>query len=107
MEQYLELLNEGLKKFSPYILGGVIGSIVHRLRVKGMNLADFIASLFISIFVSLCVGIVCKDYFEIKQDTVIFVFTGISGAFSKDILDELQELIKEISVIVKSRLEKK
>lgn len=106
MEQYLELLNEGLKKFSPYVLGGIVGSIVHRLREKEMSFKDFIASIIISTFVALCVGIICKDYIGIKQDTVIFVCTGISGAFSKDILNEIQQLIGEISAIVKSRFEK-
>jgi fluoride ion exporter CrcB/FEX len=106
MEQFLEIINEGLKKFSPYILGGVIGAIVHRLREKEMSWKDFFASILISTFVALCVGIICKDYFEIKQDTIIFVATGISGAFSKDILNEIQELIREISIIVKSKFTK-
>ena len=106
MEEYIELLNERLKKFSPYVLGGVVGSIVHRLREKGMSLGYFIASMFVSMFVSLCVGIICKDYFEIKQDTVIYVLTGISGVFSKDLLDEIQEIIKELSTIFKNKFGK-
>lgn len=106
MEQFLEIINEGLKKFSPYILGGVIGAIVHRLREKEMSIKEFFSSVFISTFVALCVGIVCKDYFKIEQDTIVFVATGISGAFSKDILNEIQELIGEISAIIKAKFNK-
>lgn len=102
MNETIEILNEGIKRFSPYILGGVVGSVIHRLRTK-MTWREFLASTVISIFVALSVGIICKDYFEIKQDTIIFVFCGMAGSFSKDILDEMQQIIGQLSVIIKAR----
>lgn len=102
MDELIEFLNSNVKRFSPYILGGAIGAIIHRLRTQ-MSFKQFIGSIVVSIFVAMSVGIVCKDYFEIKQDTVIFVLCGISGTFSKAILDELEEIIKQTSVIIKAR----
>ena len=92
-----------LKKFSPYIIGGAIGSIIHRMRTE-MSLLTFCKSVVMSIFISICVGIVCKDYLAIKNDNIIFVFCGISGTFSKIILDELEQIIKLGSVYVKNKL---
>jgi|SRR6187402_176473 len=103
MDQTLAFLVENLRKFSPYIIGGAIGSIIHRLRTN-MSFKDFLGSVVISMFVAFCVGILCKDYFGIKEDTIIFVACGVSGTFSKAILDELQELIGNLSDIVKAKL---
>lgn len=90
------------EKYSPYIVGGSIGAVINRLRTK-MSFKDFIASLLISIFVSVSVGIVCKDYFNIEEQNLIFVFCGMSGTFSKIILDEIQEIIGSASEIVKKK----
>ncbi len=92
-----------LKKFSPYIIGGAIGAVVDRMR-KEMTWFVFFKSMVISIFISICVGIVCKDYFQIKSENLIFVFCGISGSFSKIILDEFEQIIKMASVYVKAKI---
>jgi lipid-A-disaccharide synthase-like uncharacterized protein len=105
MEELILQLNEILKRFSPYILGGVIGSVVHRLR-NHMSIKEFLASTIISVFVALSVGIICKDYFLIKQETVIFVLCGMSGSFSKILLDELEQILSSISEIFKDRFKK-
>ena len=57
-----------------------------------------------SVFISFCVGIVCKDYLDIKNQNIIFVFCGISGTFSKIILDELEQIIKLGFVYAKRKL---
>lgn len=98
----VQFFTDNVKKFSPYILGGAIGAIIHRLRTQ-MSWKQFLGSVIISIFVALSVGIVCKDYFKIEEDTVIFVLCGVSGTFSKAILDELEEIIKSASNIIKTR----
>jgi uncharacterized membrane protein len=92
-----------LKKFSPYILGGAIGSIIHRMRTE-MSLLTFFKSIVISIFISICVGILCKDYLKVENENIIFVACGISGTFSKIILDELEQIIKLAPAYVKKKL---
>lgn len=99
----LDYIIEIIERYSPYIVGGAIGAVIHRLRTQ-MSLKDFIASIAISIFVSVSVGIVCKDYFAVEQQNVIFVLCGISGTFSKVILDEIQEIISSFSDIFKRKM---
>lgn len=103
MEEILNGFTDVLKKFSPYIIGGAIGSIIHRMRTE-MTFVTFLKSIVMSIFISICVGIVCKDYLAIKNDNIIFVFCGISGTFSKLILDELEQLIKLGLVYIKMKI---
>lgn len=101
MEQIFEFLAEHTKKYSPFILGGAIGAVIHRLRTQ-MSFKQFLGSVVISIFVALSVGIVCQDYFKLSEP-VIFVLCGISGTFSKAILDEIEEIIGNVSTIVKAK----
>ncbi len=103
MNDFLLYVWDFMKKFSPYIIGGVIGSIIHRLRTD-MSFVTFLKTLGLSVFVSICAGIVCKDYFNVANENVIFVCCGISGAFSKYILDEIEQIIKLGSVWVKSKI---
>lgn len=106
-EQFLGLVLQAINyissRFLGYILGGMFGAVILRLRTN-MNFKQFLGAIIISVFVSTSTGIVCKDYFEIKQDNVIFVLCGISGAFSKIILDELEEIIKYAGDIIKIKL---
>ena len=101
MNSILETVLTFTQKYSPYIVGGAIGSVIHRLRNQ-MSFKQFLGSVIISMFVALSVGITCQHYLDLP-DTVIFVFCGISGTFSKIILDEIEEIIKNISVIVKDK----
>lgn len=92
-----------LKRYNPYILGGAIGSIIHRMRTE-MTLAAFLKSVVVSIFISICVGIACKDYLMVKNENIIFVACGLSGTFSKLILDEIEQILKLASVYAKVKL---
>lgn len=94
-----------LKKFSPYIIGGAIGSVIHRMRTE-MSMVTFLKSVVMSIFISICVGIVCKDYLAIENNNIVFVFCGISGTFSKIILDELEQLVKLGFFYIKEKIKK-
>lgn len=105
MEQLIELLTDFLKKFSPYIIGGAIGSVIHRMRTE-MTFVTFLKSVVMSIFISICVGIVCKDYLNIVNENIIFVFCGISGTFSKIILDELEQIVKLGFSYAKNKIKK-
>ena len=91
------------EKYGPAIIAGSVGAVIARLRKK-MSPRQFIGSVIISIFVSISVGVVAKDYLLIKQESLINILCGISGVFSKTILDELEEMIKDLSNIVKIRL---
>lgn len=92
-----------IKKFNPYILGGAIGSIIHRMRNE-MSWTAFFKSVVMSIFISICVGIACKDYLDVKNENIIFVACGLSGTFSKLILDEIEQILKLASVYAKAKL---
>lgn len=100
----MDILTNFSQKYGFFIIGGAIGAVIHRLRNK-MSLKRFLASAFISIFVGLSTGIICKDYFHF-QDSIAYVLCSISGVFSESILDELQEIIKNISNIVNSKFNK-
>ncbi|WP_370407962.1 hypothetical protein [Tenacibaculum dicentrarchi] len=85
-----------------YIIAGLIGAIVHRIR-NTMSFRAFLGVLFISAFIGFCVGVLLRNYLN-ATDEVIFVACSISGVFSKDILTEIEQLIAFVSVFVKSKL---
>lgn len=99
MDELFQILYDWFKRFSPYILVGAVGAVVHRLRTE-MTWKEFGGSLFVSVLVSLSVGVVAQEYTLLKDD-VIFVLCGISGTFSKLLLDELEEIIADLSVFFK------
>ena len=102
-EKIIIFLTEIGEKYGPAIVAGSVGAVIARLRKK-MSPRQFIGSVIISIFVSISVGVVAKDYLLIKQESLINILCGISGVFSKTILDELEEIIKNLSDIAKARL---
>ena len=102
MNDIIQVIHDYIKKYSLFIIGGAIGSVIHRLRTK-MSFKQFIGSIIISVFVALSVGIICKNYFKLHED-IIFVLCGISGTFSKIILDEIEEIISSISNIIKNKM---
>lgn len=92
-----------IKKFNPYILGGAIGSVIHRMRTQ-MSWVAFFKSVVVSVFISVCVGISCKDYLQVQNENIVFVACGLSGTFSKLILDELEIILKLASMYAKVKL---
>lgn len=104
MQEIITIIMDFLKKFSPYIIVGAIGSIIHRMRTE-MSFGTFLKSIVMSIFISICVGIVCKDYLEVKNENLIFVCCGISGTFSKIILDELENVVKLSFNYIKNKIQ--
>jgi hypothetical protein len=105
MEELIQSLYEWIKRFSPFILVGTVGAVVHRIR-NNMTLRQFLGSIFISVLVSLSVGVVCREYTAL-QDGAIYVFCGLSGTFSKLILDELEEILGDLSEYVRVKLKLK
>lgn len=96
-EDFINLAN----KYGGYVVGGLIGAIVHRIR-NTMSFKKFLGVLFISAFIGFCVGVVLRNYLN-AEDEVIFVACSVSGVFSKDILDEIQEVISFVSIIIKKK----
>ena len=85
-----------------FILGGAIGAIIHRIRVK-MSLLRFINFLFVAIILALAAGIICRDIFHLPE-TTIYVICGVFGSFSEEILGEVEEFIKSMSEMAKKKL---
>lgn len=99
-------LIEGIEKYIPAGVAGAVGAIIMRIR-KYMTLGQFIGSVVISIFVALSTSIICRDFFMIKQESIINVLCSIFGIFSKLILDELEEILQFASEIAKGFARKK
>jgi len=97
-----ETLLNLVQKYGWFVLGGLIGAIIQRAR-NSMSLKRFAGTLIVSSFVGLSVGIILRSYLNATEE-VIFVACSISGVFSQDILNEIQELISYISVYVKNKL---
>lgn len=95
-----------LKPYTPYIMGGLVGSVVHRMRNE-MSILAFLKSAFIGMFVSVCTGIVAKDYMNVTNENILFMLCGFSGVFSKNILDEIEPIIKVISGFIKNKFKTK
>lgn len=90
------------KRYGFFVIGGAVGAVVHRLRSK-MSWKRFAGSVVISMFVALCVGIVARDYFSIKE-SVVYAMCGMSGVFSEIILDEIQESLQLLPDWLRTKL---
>ena len=108
MNDFLNSLAGYLKPITPYIMIGIAGTVVDRMR-REMSLIVFLKQVVMSIFISICVGVFSKEFIKIENDNVAFVICGISGTFSKLILDEFEQIIKLASeyVRVKTGINKK
>lgn len=97
----MENFNELANKYGGFVLFGVIGAVIHRLRTK-MSLKRFLSLVVISSFVSFCAGIISRNYFQLDEELTMVV-CGISGVFSETFLNEIQEGLKNISNYIKRR----
>lgn len=101
----MNLITQYIEKFfynyGFFIIGGSIGAIIHRMRVK-MSPLRFVKFLVIAVILALSAGIVCRDIFHLPE-TTIYVICGIFGAFSEEILDEIEKLVKSFSRIAKKK----
>ena len=97
-----KMLYDFYSKYGFFIIGGAIGAFVHRTRRK-MSFIRFLKFLVVAVVVALGVGIIARDYFNIPE-TVTYVLCGIFGAFSEDLLNEIEEFIHSLSEIAKKKL---
>ncbi len=90
-----------VETYAPYITGGIIGAIIDKAR-NTMTAKQFFRSILIAIFVSFCVGVFAEEYFDMPE-RVIYTICGIAGTFSKNILDELEDIISYFSEAFKKK----
>ncbi|MDL2262729.1 phage holin family protein [Bacteroidales bacterium OttesenSCG-928-I21] len=98
-------ITEFIQKYGFMLVIGVIAAVINRLR-RNMSWKRFIASIVISVFVSLCVGVIATEYFKFNPP-LVYVCCGVFGTFSEIILDEIHEFIQQISDVVIKIIEKK
>lgn len=101
MIKFFEIIEIFCSKYGFFIIGGVIGAVIHRMRKK-MSWIRFIKFLFTAVVIALASGIIARDWFNIPE-TVTYVICGIFGAFSDDILNEIEEFIHSLSDIAKKK----
>ena len=105
---YMEFLESFARKYGDVIgivIAGFIGGVVRRLS-QTMSWIEFLQVIFLGIFVSYCVGTVVEEYFEVSAN-LKYVIGAVSAVRSKEILDEIKEIISGISETIKAWINKK
>ena len=102
MIDYLGIL---IKKYGGILIAGVAGAIIRRIR-ENMTIIEFLQVLFLGIFVSYCVGVAVEEYFEISEHFK-YVIGAVSAIYSKEVLDEIKDVISGVSETVKAWINKK
>ncbi len=92
-----------INKYGFFVVGGLIGAIIHRIKTR-MSFKAFLGTLVTSAFVGVCVGILMRNYLDVSEE-VVFVGCSMAGVFSKDLLEEIEEIIKMISEYVRKKLD--
>lgn len=89
----------------PFLVGGFVGALVNRMR-KRMTIKKFLASVFLAMFVGWIVGISLQSLFDFKTPFV-YAICSLAGAFSEDLLDEVEKLIDNLSELIKTFINNK
>ena len=93
------------KKYGGIVIAGVVGAIIRRIR-ENMTLIEFLQVIFLGVFVSYCVGVAVEEYFDITEHFK-YVIGAVSAIYSKEVLDEIKDVISGVSESVKSWINKK
>ena len=101
----MEFLESFARKYGGVIIAGVAGGIVRRLN-QAMTWLEFLQVIFLGVFVSYCVGVVVEEYWEVSENFK-YVIGAISAVYSKEVLDEIKDVISGISDTVKAWINKK
>ena len=101
----MEFLESFARKYGGVIIAGVAGAIVRRLN-QAMSWLEFMQVILLGVFVSYCVGVVVEEYWEISENFK-YVIGAISAVYSKEVLDEIKDVISGISDTVKAWINKK
>ena len=101
----MEFLENFARKYGGVVIAGVVGAIIRRIR-ENMTLIEFLQVILLGVFVSYCVGVVVEEYWEISEKFK-YVIGAISAVYSKEVLDEIKDIIYVISDTVKAWINKK
>ena len=100
-----QLENSAEKLGIPFLIGGFIGAIVQRMR-KRMSWVKFFSSVVLAMFVGWVVGVSLRSLFSLET-SVVYGICSMAGAFSEDLLDEVEKLVGAFSDIVKNFINNK
>ena len=102
---YMEFLESFARKYGGVVIAGVMGAIIRRIR-ETMTLIEFLQVIFLGVFVSYCVGVAVEEYFDISEHFK-YVIGAVSAIYSKEVLDEIKDVISGVSESVKAWINKK
>ena len=101
----MEFLESFARKYGGVVIAGVVGAIIRRIR-ENMTLIEFLQVIFLGVFVSYCVGVAVEEYFDISEHFK-YVIGAVSAIYSKEVLDEIKDVLSGISETIKSWINKK
>lgn len=78
-----------------FVIGGLIGAIVQRMR-KRMTIRQFLSVAVMGMFVGWIIGSLLTEWTNFS-DKVIYSACAMSGVFAEDILKEFEKLVGKIS----------
>lgn len=98
MQDTLDFLVDIAKKLFLPIVVATLGTIIHLYRSKEeTSVGRFSMLTLINVSMVFTTGIVCQDYFEMKNERMIWVFSGVACSFSTYILNLVQTIITDIA----------
>ena len=78
-----------------FVIGGLIGAIVQRMR-KRMTCAKFLRVTVMGMFVGWIIGSVLTEWTNFG-DKIIYSACALSGVFAEDLLKECEQIVKKLS----------
>ena len=105
LEMFLNFLEAKGEKIGLYfVIGGAIGSIMTAVWKK-MSLGMFLRTVFVSMCIGWVTGVLLRNYTDINHDA-IYAIVSMAGAFSYQILEQIEKLLKNSSDIISKKLDK-
>ena len=85
-----------------FVIGGAIGSIMTAVWKK-MSLGMFLRTVFVSMCIGWITGVLLRNYTSINPDA-IYAIVSMAGAFSYQILEQLEKIVKNSGDIINKKL---
>lgn len=86
-----------------FVFGGAIGAIIVAIWKK-MSWKMVLSTIIVSMFVGWVTGIVLRNIFDVSPD-MIYALSSTAGAFSYNILAQLEKIISNLGSVVNKKLE--
>ena len=98
MQDVLDFLVDLTKKLYLPLSVAVLGTIIHLYRSKEKpSVGRFSVLTLINVGMVFTTGVICQDYFDMENDRLIWVISGIACSFSTYILNLIQYIIQDIA----------